>query len=108
MTKKLLLLSSIALFAACSSKLAAPTEADLAGIQDKYPDATLMALNEGKTGYQEVCSNCHALYLPGSYTDAQWAKLVKGMSNKARNNGIDVSEEREANIAMYLMAVNEQ
>ena len=108
MTKKLLILSSIALFAACSSKLVAPTEADLAGIQEQYPNATLMALNEGKTHYQEVCSNCHALYLPGSYTDAQWAKLVKGMSNKARNNGIQVSDDQEAKIALYLMAVNDQ
>ena len=106
--KSVLAAAALIVLSACGSRLAAPTEVDLAGIQAEYPDATLMALNEGKSHYQNVCSNCHALYNPADYNDSQWNKLVSGMSNKARGKGIEVTDDMEAKIKMYLVAVNGQ
>ena len=106
MKTKPFIAAALILLTACGVRLVAPIEADLAAVQAEYPDATLMALNEGKTHYQNVCSNCHALYNPADYDDNRWNKLVSGMSNKARGKGIEVSDEMETQIKMYLKAVN--
>lgn len=108
MKNRRFLAAALIVLSACGSRLAAPTEADLAGIQADYPDASLMALNEGKSHYQNVCSSCHALYNPGDFNDNQWNILVSNMSNKARKKGIEVSQEMETQIKMYLIAVNGQ
>lgn len=90
------------------TRLLSPTEADLTNIEDRFAVVSLDALNEGKSLYQEKCSVCHALKAPANYTDDQWAKLVPGMAKKAMKKNIEVNEDMQQKIMMYLMAINDR
>ncbi len=103
-----IIIATMIVLTACGTRLLAPTEDDVISIRDQYPDATLTALNEGKTLYQENCSRCHALHDPADFTDKQWGLLVPDMAKKAQKKGINITGNMQTKISMYLMAVNDQ
>jgi len=79
-----LLLLAIALvvtFAGCkkdtstgSSALYVPTTSDVT------TSATLADLQQGRTLYISTCGQCHDLYLPESFTAAQWRSILPNMT----------------------------
>jgi cytochrome c5 len=84
---KLLLTSAIALIlAACAAKktTVAMTDADATRAAAKFPGATLLTLQQGKTMYEDNCGKCHGLKSPSAYNEEQWRKHVKRMAPKAK------------------------
>jgi cytochrome c5 len=84
---KLLLTSAIAfLLAACAAKktTVAMTDADATRAAAKFPGATLLTLQQGKTMYEDNCGKCHGLKSPSAYNEEQWRKHVKRMAPKAK------------------------
>ena len=104
----LIVAGALFLTACGGTRLLSPTEADLSNVEDRFANASLAALNEGKSLYQEKCSVCHALKAPADYTDDQWSRLVPGMAKKAMKKDIEVNEDMQQKIMMYLMAINDR
>jgi cytochrome c5 len=86
MKKTILLAATILILAACASKKAtlALTDSDGSRAAAKYPGASLLTLQKGKTLYEENCSKCHGLKSPTAYNEEEWIKHVKRMAPKAK------------------------
>jgi mono/diheme cytochrome c family protein len=59
-----------------TSSLYVPTVADVTAT------STLADLEQGRTFYLNNCGSCHSLYLPESYTPAQWRSILPGMTSQ--------------------------
>jgi len=86
MKKTILLSATILLLAACASKKVtiSLSESDASRAAAKYPGASLVSLQKGKTLYEENCGKCHGLKSPTAYNEEQWGKHVKRMAPKAK------------------------
>jgi hypothetical protein len=90
MSKNILILFFlIMLLYACASALRVPTETDAERGRTNDADVTLLSLHEGHKLYINNCSGCHHLYLPESYTPAQWDSLFPEMAEEAHLNEKD-------------------
>lgn len=82
--KRAILYALIATLSACAgSALLAPTEADLAQVRGRWPDADLAQLTDGHRTYRARCSSCHRLYAPGELAPDDWPEAVDYMSERA-------------------------
>ena len=64
--------------------LAHPVAADVPRAQEHFPEATLASLVLGREAYSRRCAGCHALFLPGSRSPAQWPKDIEEMERDAK------------------------
>jgi hypothetical protein len=76
---------------ACSKKTvpdAAKTDelgqAELDRAVQKFPDLTLVQLQEGKKINDANCGRCHKLHQPWDEPEAEWREIVPRMAKKAR------------------------
>lgn len=61
-----------------SSSLYTPTAADVTS------SATLADLQQGRSLYSSNCNSCHGLYMPESYSSAQWRSVMGSMAPRTR------------------------
>ncbi|HEY3388959.1 MAG TPA: cytochrome c [Prolixibacteraceae bacterium] len=57
-----------------SGTLYTPTTADVTST------ATLAELQQGRVLYSNNCASCHGLYMPDSYSPAQWRSVMGSMA----------------------------
>ena len=88
-----------AALAACTPTFApAPQSADVARIEQQFPDTTLPELETGRRVYLSRCTSCHAPVAPQSIPASRWPDEVREMSERARLG------EQEAAVIKYLVA----
>jgi cytochrome c5 len=104
-----LLVAGSALIASCTmSKSAAPSQAKVDSVADKFPGYTLADMTKGKELYESNCQTCHQLAKPGSETESAWNHIVPEMVQKTNNKaGKDVLDaEGEKLILRYLITMS--
>ena len=101
--KKLLIISSVLLLAACGAalKLSAPAQTDAERGSAIFPGLTLAELDKGKIAYEENCAKCHGLKNPTSFTEEKWRKVVPPMAKKAK-----VDAKTEELILKYVVTMS--
>jgi mono/diheme cytochrome c family protein len=106
--KKTILISATVLLAGCfSAKLLTPSQADVDRVKPKYTDYSLVELNQGKTLYEQHCSNCHGLKNPTSRTEEQWKEIVPRMivkANKKEQTTLDAKTQES--ILRYVITMS--
>lgn len=87
-----------------------PTEADVARIQVKFPDATLAKLETGRSSYVEDCQTCHALKDPKDFSEERIRMIVPAMAEKANQKAgrVVVDSEEEIAIMQYMIAIHDR
>lgn len=90
------------------SKSAAPSQANVDAVADKFPGYTLVDLTKGKELYESNCQTCHKLAKPGSESESAWNHIVPEMVQKTnRKAGKDVLDaEGEKLILRYLITMS--
>ena len=108
MKKSFLFVISLFMFACGSTKLLAPTEADVERGKQKYPGITLDGLATGKMNFEQQCSKCHKLKNPASRTEAQWQTIVPKMAVRANKKaGTEVIDPiMQESILQYLVTMS--
>jgi cytochrome c5 len=104
-----LLVAGSALIASCTmSKSAAPSQARVDSVADKFPGYTLADMTKGKELYVSNCQTCHQLAKPDSETESEWNHIVPEMVQKTNNKaGKDVLDaEGEKLILRYLITMS--
>lgn len=106
---KSILLAATVLLAGCSSTktVLAPTQSDVDRVSSKYPDYSLVQLNEGRSLFQKHCSVCHGLKDPASKDEAQWNKTVPRMVAKANKKSTVIDAEAQELILKYVVTMSE-
>jgi cytochrome c5 len=61
-----------------------PTPNDVERARQRWPEASLDSLNQGKHTYETRCSGCHRLYAPSTHPPDQWAKAIAEMADRAK------------------------
>lgn len=87
---------------ACSAKTFAPTNEQLAAMQQKMPGVTMENVKAGYILYSQKCAGCHQLYHPDKYTFSQWNNILSKMFPRAKLPG----EEQQKLIKEYLHALS--
>jgi cytochrome c5 len=82
--KKIYVILSLTLLAACSNKLLTPQRSDMARAKAKYPGVTLADLKKGKEIFDDHCGKCHAYKNPQTKNQAQWERIIPPMAKKAK------------------------
>lgn len=77
---KLLVISSILFFTACSTKLYVPNESNV----NKQMTATVEEMVQGRNIYSTKCSTCHKLANPESRNMMEWSGVMEKMAPKAK------------------------
>ena len=104
--KKMIAVIGIALLTSCSAKLTMPTDSDAARGTKKYNGITLSDLNNGKTLYEQKCTQCHNAKKPSSKSEEKWKKIVPEMAQKAIKKGkTPISESEQQTIIRYLVVM---
>lgn len=76
---------------------------DLTRAQQRWPDVTLVQLEQGRTMYVRRCAGCHALHRPEEFAPEQWPRWVEDMTDDAK-----LTPEERAAIERYLVIASEQ
>lgn len=105
-----LFLSACASSRSTTGANAAPTEADVARIQVKFPDATLAKLESGRLSYEQDCQTCHELKDPKDFTEERIRMVVPAMAEKANDKAgrVVVDSEEEVLIMQYMIAMHDR
>lgn len=99
--KKIFVLLSLSVFAACAATLKfAPSADELPALQAKAPGITYDDAIQGYKLYTANCSNCHRLHNPKEYSIMQWNKILPVMFEKAKI----MNNERQQLIKNFLIA----
>ncbi|HEX4850777.1 MAG TPA: hypothetical protein VFV08_08230 [Puia sp.] len=108
MKKSLVVLLCIALFAACSVKLATPQQTDIDRVATKYPGYSLADLNEGKSLFESTCNRCHRLKNPTSRNEAKWNEIVPKMIGKLnkKEGKVVIDDKQQESIRKYLVTMS--
>lgn len=109
MKKLFLLIAGSALIASCTmSKSAAPSQANVDAVADKFPGYTLADLMKGKDLYESNCQTCHKLAKPNSESESAWNHIVPEMVQKTnRKAGKDVLDAEGENLILrYLITMS--
>jgi cytochrome c5 len=109
MKKLFLLIAGSALIASCTmSKSAAPSQANVDAVADKFPGYTLADLMKGKDLYESNCQTCHKLAKPNSESESAWNHIVPEMVQKTnRRAGKDVLDAEGENLILrYLITMS--
>ena len=95
--KKAVLLVPVLFLLACQAVLlTTPSQSDIERVAEKYPNYTLVELQEGKKQYEKHCQTCHGLKNPRKESEEEWKEIVPEMVHKAkkkRNIVIDIAAE---------------
>jgi mono/diheme cytochrome c family protein len=82
--------------------LAQPTSADVAIAEKRWPNRTLVELEQGRELYMERCAGCHALKRPEELPAEKWPEVVTEMNARPGPNLTD--QERELVVAYLFSA----
>lgn len=93
--------------AACKTKKSTTTSADninydaqLTGIKDKFPDATIEELKTGNAVYSGTCTRCHGKKDVTKYTDEKLIQVIENMSKKAK-----ITEQEKQSLIKFAYGV---
>lgn len=111
MKKIFLIISTVAVVAACkSSKTTSttasaepsivPGETQLKAIQSKYPETTMETLKEGHGIYTGVCTNCHGAKNIYSRSEEKWPGIIDNMAKKAK-----ITDVQKDAVLKYVLAM---
>jgi hypothetical protein len=79
----------------------APGETELFAVQLKYPEATMVQLNEGYAIYTKgACTKCHEVENIYKFNETRWIKIINEMSIKA-----NLSADKKEVVLKYIMSV---
>jgi cytochrome c5 len=109
MKKMIVIASAMILVVSCTmSKSAAPSQANVDAVADKFPGYTLADLNRGKDLYEANCQTCHKLAKPNSESENAWNHIVPEMVEKTnRKAGKQVLDANgEQLILRYLITMS--
>jgi len=106
--KKALIISSVILLASCSLKVIKPTQADLSRGQKEFPGMTMAQLEEGKSTFKRLCTQCHPAKSPTSRGEKEWREVVPEMAGKAAHKPKkkQISEADQQLILKYLITMS--
>lgn len=112
--KKVFLMACVAglFLAACKSKSKTtaaapvtvstdPSDASLAAVKTKYPDATMDVLQKGHSIYYGACTRCHGAKSITRHDEKEWVGILDNMAPKAKLQ----PEEKDA-VWKYIMSVS--
>jgi cytochrome c5 len=99
--KKLSIVAVALVFAACSSQLATPTQADADRGAAMHQGLTLAQLQEGKKLYAAECNRCHPLKDPAKWTAAEWSEIMPKMIKGVEKKGGMLTDEQKDNLLRY-------
>jgi mono/diheme cytochrome c family protein len=88
----LLAVTVAALAGGCAGQLRAPSAADAALANARWPGTTVADLQLGQRKYADRCSSCHALYRPEAYPAHRWQGFVDEMVVRAKLAPDDVRD----------------
>jgi hypothetical protein len=74
-------------FAACSTQIYVPAEANV----NKHETASLTELQQGHDLFKNNCGRCHKLAKPQSHNPEQWTKILEKMGPTAKLSKEQVS-----------------
>lgn len=86
----------------CSAGLPAPTAADAARANQRFPSVTLERLALGRSLYVKSCAGCHSLKSPDEVPPTQWADEIAEMR---QTHGVRLTDDEADAMAQYLWAV---
>lgn len=106
--KKIILASLSVLLVSCAVKLVIPEQTDVDRVQTKFPNYTLVELNQGKAAYEQYCAECHRLKKPTKFTEEEWKKIVPKMVKKSNKKFPDnlIDEPTKELILKYVITMN--
>jgi cytochrome c5 len=94
----------IATGVACTSRVPVPSQADAVRAGQRWPDADLGSLSEGREVYIAKCAGCHLLKPPGALSPEAWPASLSRM----RVDEDVAMSEREAELVLrYLVTLSE-
>jgi cytochrome c5 len=106
--KQSFILLSMVLLTACSVKLIAPAQSDVARVSSEFPDYSLTALKNGQALFEHTCNRCHRLKNPASRNENKWRKLVPvmiGRLNKKEGRQV-IDDKQQESILRYLITMS--
>jgi cytochrome c5 len=108
MKKSVFFFSMILLTACTAAKLMTPAQSDVDRVATKYPGYTLADLNQGKSLFEQTCSQCHKLKDPLSKKEDQWKEIVPQMINKLdKKQGKQVIDDKQQQLILqYLVTMS--
>lgn len=69
----------------------------------RYPEATVTSLEQGRAAYVRRCSGCHALVLPSKLAPEEWPRLVAKME---REQQVRLESAEALLIEQYLVTLS--
>lgn len=97
------------LFFSCGPiKLIEPTQANVTRAEKTFPGVTLQDLQQGKTHFETMCTQCHKVKDPAKRTPTQWNKVVPKMAAKADKSASKkkIDKATQESILKYLSAMS--
>jgi cytochrome c5 len=107
--RKTAFIFATALLTACTAaKLMTPAQSDVDRVATKYPGYTLADLNQGKSLFEQTCSQCHKLKDPTSRNEDKWKEIVPQMINKLdKKEGKQVIDDKQQELILqYLVTMS--
>ncbi len=99
---------SIFLISCGSTKIFIPTQVDADRGAAKYPGLTLASLEQGRSLFEQYCTQCHGAKSPQMKDSDAWHKTVPRMAKKSEGkdskNFIDA--EKQKVILQYLVTMS--
>lgn len=107
MKKIILTFAAAVILASCAVKLVTPTQPDVDRMQAKYPGYTLEELNQGKSMFEQHCTECHKLKNPTKFSEQEWNKIVPIMSKKVNKKHPNTLDEKSQDLILkYVITMN--
>jgi mono/diheme cytochrome c family protein len=88
---------------ACAPALPQPAASDATTAQQRWPEATLADLQDGRALYVQRCSGCHTLKSPSSVLADAWPSKIAKME---REHDVRLAASEARLIERYLYAVS--
>ena len=106
--KKIIVIAVVILLSSCSAKLLLPAQPDAERGAAIFKGLTLDDLNKGKDVFDKKCTQCHCHKRPGSWTEAQWRRIVPAMAEKAeKSNKIRISTAEQEQVLRYVVTMGQ-
>lgn len=100
MKTKMILGTSIVLFACASFTLIAPSQSDVERAAQKYPGITLADLNQGKDIFDKSCGRCHSKKKSFAVSEETLISVLPAMAKKAK-----LDKTQEDMVLKYLITM---
>jgi hypothetical protein len=87
----------------CAASLAQPTDRDATWARQRWPEATVAELREGRSIFVSTCSGCHELPDPATHSPKEWPAIVDEMRGEQE---VELSVDERDRLVWYLSAIS--